>query len=47
MTNSSDIDQIVQEIMADMPLKEKAAVANLCKDKVPFGYDLGKMIVRL
>ena len=31
----SDIDQIVQDILADMPLKEKAAIANLDKDKVP------------
>ena len=36
MTNSSDIDQIVQEILADMPLKEKAIIANLDEDKVPY-----------
>jgi hypothetical protein len=29
MPNSTDIDQIVQEILADMPLKEKAAIVNL------------------
>ena len=47
MANPSDIDQIVQDILADMPLKEKAAIANLNEDKVHFGSDLGKMIVRL
>jgi hypothetical protein len=47
MTNASDIDQIVQDIKTDMPQKEKAAVASLGKYKVPCGYDLGKMIVRL
>ena len=36
MTNSSDIDQIVKDILADMPLKEKAAIANLDEDKVPY-----------
>jgi hypothetical protein len=36
MTNPSDIDQIVQDILADMPLKEKAAIANLDEDKVPY-----------
>ena len=34
LVNPSDIDQIVQEILADMPLKEKAIVANLDEDKV-------------
>jgi hypothetical protein len=36
MANPSDIDQIVQDILADMPLKEKAAIANLKEDKVPY-----------
>ena len=36
MSNSDNIDQIVQEILADMPLKEKAAIANLEEDKVPY-----------
>jgi len=26
MANPSDIDQVVQDILADMPLKEKAAI---------------------
>ena len=29
MTNPKDIGQIAREILADMPLKEKAAIANL------------------
>lgn len=29
MTKLSDIDQIVQGILADMPLKEKTAISNL------------------
>jgi hypothetical protein len=36
MTSSNDIDQIVQDILADMPLKEKAIIANLDEDKVPY-----------
>ena len=36
MTDSQNIDQIVQDILADMPLKEKAAIANLDEDKVPY-----------
>ena len=36
MANPSDIDQIVQDILADMPLKEKAAIAKLDEDKVPY-----------
>ncbi len=32
MTSSNDIDQIVQDILADMPLKEKAIIANLDED---------------
>ena len=32
----SDIDQIVQDILADMSLKEKAAIANLDEGKVPW-----------
>ena len=36
MPDSNNIDHIVQEILADMPLKEKAAIANLDEDKVPY-----------
>ena len=35
MTSSNDIDQIVRDILADIPLKEKAIIANLDEDKVP------------
>jgi len=35
MTNPANIDQIVQDILADMSLKEKAAIAKLDKDKLP------------
>jgi len=36
MSAATDIDQIVQDILADMPLKEKAAIANLDEGKVPY-----------
>ena len=36
MLDSNNIDQIVQDILADMPLKEKAIIANLNEDKVPY-----------
>ena len=36
VTNPTNIDQIVQEILADMSLKEKATIANLVEDKVPY-----------
>ena len=36
MPDSNNIDQIVQDILADMPLKEKAIIANLDEDKVPY-----------
>ena len=36
MTHPSNIDQIVQEILADIPLKEKAIIANLDEEKVPY-----------
>jgi len=36
MSDSTNIDQIVQDILADMPLKEKAIIANLDEDKVPY-----------
>jgi hypothetical protein len=36
MINSSDIDQIVQDILADMPLKEKATIANLDESDLPY-----------
>ena len=32
----SDIDQIVRDILADKPLKEKAVIANLNEDKRPY-----------
>ena len=32
----NDVEQIVQEILADMPLKEKAAIANLDEEGVPY-----------
>ena len=33
----SNTDQIVHGILSDMSLKEKAGVANLDEDKVPYG----------
>ncbi|MDX2452510.1 hypothetical protein [Desulfosarcina sp.] len=36
MINPSNINQIVQEILADIPLKEKAIIANIEEDKVPY-----------
>jgi len=33
MPNSTNIDQIVRDILADMPLKKKAIIANLDEDK--------------
>jgi hypothetical protein len=36
MSESSKIDQIVRDILADMPLKEKAIIANLDEEKVPY-----------
>ena len=36
MFDSSNIDQIVQDILADMLLKKKAIIANLDEDKVPY-----------
>ena len=36
MANSSEIDQIVQDILADIPLKEKAVIAHLDEGKVPY-----------
>ena len=36
MPNSTNIDQIVRDILADMPLKEKAIIANLDEDKVHY-----------
>jgi len=36
MANPSNIDPIVQDILADIPLKEKAAIANLDEDKIPY-----------
>ena len=35
MIRPSNIDPIVRDILADMPLKEKAIIANLDEDKVP------------
>jgi hypothetical protein len=36
MANPSDIDQIVQDILADMPLRDKAAIANLDERDVKY-----------
>jgi predicted nucleic acid-binding protein len=36
MSDSNKTDQIVQDILADMPLKEKAIIANLDEEDVPF-----------
>ena len=36
MTDSKNMDQIVQKILADMSLKEKAIIANLDEEKVPY-----------
>jgi hypothetical protein len=36
MTDSTDNDQIAQEILADMSLKEKAAFANLDENDIPY-----------
>ena len=36
MTSSIDLDHIVQDILKDMPLKEKAIIANLDEEKVPY-----------
>jgi hypothetical protein len=35
MTDEDNIDQIVQDILADMPLEEKVAIAKPAEDKVP------------
>ena len=35
MISPFNIDPIVRDILADMPLKEKAIIANLDQDKVP------------
>ena len=36
MSYPSDIDHIVHEILSDMSLKEKAAIANMGEDEVPY-----------
>ena len=36
MSDSTNIDQTVRDILVDIPLKEKAAIANLDEDKVPY-----------
>jgi hypothetical protein len=36
MFDSTNIDQIVQDILPGMPLKEKAIIAKLEEDKVPY-----------
>jgi hypothetical protein len=38
MSNPNDINQIVREILADMPLKEKVAIANLDESDIPIPY---------
>lgn len=43
MPTSHEIDQLVQEILIDVPLKEKVAIANLKADEVPylqFAFDI-------
>jgi hypothetical protein len=43
MPTSHKIDQLVQEILTDIPLKEKTVIANLNADEVPylqFAFDL-------
>ena len=36
MANPNDIDQIVKDILANMSLKEKAAIAQLDEEDVPY-----------
>ena len=36
MTGSINIEQIIQDIMADIPLRKKAVVANMDEDKVSY-----------
>ena len=36
MTESTENDQIAQDILADMSLKEKAAFANLDESNIPY-----------
>jgi hypothetical protein len=36
MSDATNIDQIVHDILSDMPLKEKAVIANLDENKVPY-----------
>ena len=36
MPDNSNIDEMVQEILSDMSLKEKAAIANLDEEKVTY-----------
>jgi len=40
MPASADIDEMVQDILADIPIKEKAAIANLNEDKVPYTFSM-------
>jgi hypothetical protein len=36
MPDNSNIDEMFQEILAEMSLKEKAAIANMDEDKIPY-----------
>ena len=36
MPDNTNIDEMVQEILADISLKEKVAIANLDEDKIPY-----------
>ena len=36
MSDSTNIDHIAREIMADMPLRENAATANLDEENLPY-----------
>jgi hypothetical protein len=36
VTRSNDIGQIARDLLADMPLKEKTAIANLDEEDVPY-----------
>lgn len=36
MSNSAEKDQIIDEIIVDMPLKEKVAIAKLDEEDIPY-----------
>jgi hypothetical protein len=45
MTADSEMHQIVQDILADMPLKEKAAIANLDEKDIRYLSNMPLMCV--